>query len=219
MASTAAQEEFNDLVSKNAAPTDTRHPEDRTSSNLDQEDLTEEDRHRNAQIDFAMRAPANNDRQALKLPPASFDSGRSTGVKGVIADARHYETARKSKWRSRAQAVRRSIFGLDGFSAQSAKQPDSSSDSNSETGDEDEESFLSQWRETRRKELESEGNKEVRNRRTSPSVRVYGRLDEVDALGYLDAIEKVRRDTTVVVFVYDNEVRPKTHRLSPGLGT
>jgi hypothetical protein len=28
----------------------------------------------------------------------------------------------------------------------------------------------------------------------------------VDALGYLDAIEKVGRETTVVVFVYDHEV-------------
>jgi len=52
----------------------------------------------------------------------------------------------------------------------------------------------------------SESGREVRNRRTSPSVRLYGRLDEVDALGYLDAIEKVRRETKVVVFVYDNEV-------------
>ena len=68
-----------------------------------------------------------------------------------------------------------------------------------------EESFLQQWRESRRRELENEMNRAVRTRRTSPSVRVYGRLDEVDALGYLDAIEKVSRETKVVVFVYDHE--------------
>ena len=84
---------------------------------------------------------------------------------------------------------------------------DTDDDSNSGRGhNEDEESFLQQWRESRRRELESEASRTVRNRRTSPSVRVYGRLDEVDAMGYLDAIEKVGRETVVVVFVYDHEV-------------
>lgn len=75
-------------------------------------------------------------------------------------------------------------------------------------GDDDEEEFLSQWREARRQELEKEAaGASIRTRRTSPSTRIYGRMDEVDALGYLDAIEKVNRDTTVVVFVYDHEVK------------
>ncbi|KFY00226.1 hypothetical protein V490_01427, partial [Pseudogymnoascus sp. VKM F-3557] len=69
---------------------------------------------------------------------------------------------------------------------------------------EDDEEFLEKWREERRKELERDGS-DIRNRRTSPSVRRFGRFDEVDALGYLDAIEKVGRDTVVVVFVYDIE--------------
>ncbi|KAL5347867.1 hypothetical protein ACLOAV_007278 [Pseudogymnoascus australis] len=69
---------------------------------------------------------------------------------------------------------------------------------------EDDEEFLEKWREERRKELERDGS-DIRNRRTSPSVRRYGRFDEVDALGYLDAIEKVGRETVVVVFVYDIE--------------
>ncbi|UKZ79020.1 hypothetical protein TrVFT333_006771 [Trichoderma virens FT-333] len=73
-------------------------------------------------------------------------------------------------------------------------------------GDDDEEElFLSQWREARRQELEKEAGQSIRTRRTSPSMRIYGRMDEVDALGYLDAIEKVNRETTVVVFVYDHE--------------
>jgi hypothetical protein len=69
----------------------------------------------------------------------------------------------------------------------------------------EDEEFLERWRQQRREELQREGN-DIRNRRTSPSVRRYGRFDEVDALGYLDAIEKVTRDTIVVVFVYDHEV-------------
>lgn len=210
--STAAQEEFNDLLAKNTHR-ETLHPEDRNDPDLKSyEDITEEDAFRNNQIDSAMRMPTVDrltgaGASEIKLPPASFDSGRSTGVKGVIADARNYELARKSKWRNRVRTARRSIFGLE-----AAARPPPSSRSESETddeihsGSEHEDSFLQEWRESRRRQLESEASRTVNNRRTSPSVRVYGRFDEVDALGYLDAIEKVGRETTVVVFVYDHEV-------------
>lgn len=205
---TPAQQEFNDLVAKNArSDIDRIHPEDRDSSrrSLEDDDDNEEDAYRNAQIDAAMRVPTLD--RDLKLPPASFDAGRTTGVKGVIADARNYEEARKASFMTRArQTVRKSILGgLDAAAITSHRRSDSSEDENSASDSQDEEGFLARWRETRRRELESEATKTVRNRRTSPSVRVYGRLDEVDALGYLDAIEKVNRDTVVVVFVYDPE--------------
>ena len=213
--STAAQEEFNILASKNTVR-ETIHPEDRNDPDLQdrQEDLNEEDTFRNQQIDSAMRVSTGA--AGLKLPPASFDSGRSTGVKGVIADARSYETARQSKWRTRVQAARRSIFGTEQLTAsvylggRSDSETDEDAISNKgsrKNSNNEEESFLSQWRDNRRKELESEASRpEIRQRRTSPSVRVYGRLDTVDALGYLDAVEKVGRATTVVVFVTDSEV-------------
>lgn len=205
--STAAQEEFNDLVAKNTHR-ETLHPEDRNDSDF--EDLDEEDTFRNNQIDAAMRMPTMDRLTGagatdIKLPPASFDSGRSTGVKGVIADARNYEAARKNKWRHRVRTARNSIFGIDAAVLPPPRSETSESEDDVRS-DADEESFLQQWRESRRRELESEANRAVRNRRTSPSVRIYGRLDEVDALGYLDAIEKVGRETTVVVFVYDHEV-------------
>jgi len=42
----------------------------------------------------------NNASETLRLPPKDFDHGRTTGVKGVIADARSYEEARRSgSWR------------------------------------------------------------------------------------------------------------------------
>ncbi|KAI8240053.1 Phosducin-like protein [Colletotrichum sp. SAR 10_99] len=205
---TPAQEEFNALLAAQSRDTSRVHPEDR-SNDRDSLDLDEEDVFRNSQIDAAMRIPTLGQTGSdLKLPPASFDAGRTTGVKGVIADARNYENARKTSFMSRARTtVRRSIFGLDGISqSQSSRKSESGTDDGNNSNSEDEESFLAQWRESRRRELESESSKVVRNRRTSPSVRIYGRMDEVDALGYLDAIEKVARDTVVVVFVYDPEV-------------
>ena len=203
---TPAQEEFANFLAKNTADDGRVHPEDRESAARHSADRSEdeEDRYRNMQIESAMRMPVMDGRGDIKLPPAAFDANHATGVKGVIADARSYETARRMKWKDRVRAARRSVFGLD-----SGKQDRSSGPESDGSGaeDPDEESFLQQWRESRRRELEAETRGPVvRNRRTSPSVRLYGRLDEVDAMGYLDAIEKVGRETVVVVFVYDHEV-------------
>ncbi|KAG5985808.1 hypothetical protein E4U43_005870 [Claviceps pusilla] len=202
---TAAEDEFNALLSRNTTLDNSRpsSPSDR----VDDQELDEETSYRNARIEAAMRAAPTHDAE-LRLPHASFDSGRSTGVKGVIADARSFETARKSKWIDRAKSsARRSMLGITGAVQNTlGSRSESESDSDALSGmDSDEESFLQQWRETRRRELEGEANRAVRTRRTSPSVRIYGRLDEVDAMGYLDAIEKVGRETKVVVFVYDPE--------------
>lgn len=172
------------------APSD-RHPEDANGSpELDEQD--EESRYRERQMEDAMRAPSGGSSGRLNLPPPSFDSGRTTGVKGVIADARSFEQARREGSRKVGGKEGR-INGMNGGGEEAL-----------EALEEDEE-FLEKWREERRKELERDGS-DIRNRRTSPSVRRFGRFDEVDALGYLDAIEKVGRDTVVVVFVYDIEV-------------
>lgn len=209
MSKTEAQEEFDDFLAKNTGGLDDDvHPEDRYEAALER-DLhdrdnsdEEEERYRSAKIDAAMRMPGND--RPVQLPPASFDAGRATGVKGVIADARNFENAKKtSKWSEKMRNARRSVIGLTSMMAPSDSK---SSDSDEHSGDEDEDSFLRQWRESRRRELESEDRSKVRNRRTSPSVRTYGRFEEVDAMGYLDAIEKVSRETNVVVFVYDPEV-------------
>jgi hypothetical protein len=213
---TPAQEEFARFVSKNSGGDTSRaHPEDRDDERRerDTEEVGEEDAYRNSQIDAAMRIPTftgltgSHATPEITLPPASFDAGRTTGVKGVIADARAYELARRSKWMNRVRAARRSVFGVESHANGQRSAGESETDEEGSHSDvHDEEAFLQQWRESRRRELESEANRAIRNRRTSPSVRVYGRLDEVDALGYLDAIEKVGRETVVIVFVYDHEV-------------
>ncbi len=199
---TPAQEEFADFLAKNTGDNNRVHPEDLDDAAREaaHNSEDEEDRFREMQIEAAMRMPTADGRGEIKLPPAAFDANHATGVKGVIADARSYETARRTKWKDRVRAARRSVFGLEN----SKHDRSSGAESDGSAEDPDEEAFLQQWRESRRRELEAGGL--VRNRRTSPSVRLYGRLDEVDALGYLDAIEKVGRETVVVVFVYDHEV-------------
>jgi hypothetical protein len=206
---TPAQEEFAAFLDKNnRSDLDGIHPEDRDSVSRsdDEHSEDEEDRYRSTQIDAAMRMPTMDTQTEIRLPPASFDQGRSTGVKGVIADARSYETARRSKWKDRVRAARRSVFGLDGGSRQQQDRSSEIDSDGSGAEDPDEEAFIRQWRESRKRELEEESRNPVRNRRTSPSIRLYGRFDQVDALGYLDAIEKVGRETVVVVFVCDPQV-------------
>ncbi|KAK4460527.1 thioredoxin-like protein [Cladorrhinum samala] len=200
---TPAQEEFAAFLDKNSRDSlDDIHPEDRHDVARERAEHSEdeEDEYLAQKIDEAMRMPTMDAQTSLRLPPAEFDNGHSTGVKGVIADARSYETARRTTWKDKARAVRRSVFGLEG-----ARQMSTSDSDGSGAEDPDEEEFIQRWRESRRRELEQESRTPVRNRRTSPSVRMYGRLEEVDALGYLDAIEKVGRETHVVVFVYDHE--------------
>ncbi|KFY81095.1 hypothetical protein V499_00114 [Pseudogymnoascus sp. VKM F-103] len=193
-AQTPAQEEFQailDKASRGGAPTD-RHPEDANGGADEIDEADEEARYRARQMEEAMRAPSGGGGGRLNLPPPSFDSGRTTGVKGVIADARSFEQARREGSR-KVGAKEGRVNGGGEDEAMDAL----------DALEEDEE-FLEKWREDRRRELEREGS-DIRNRRTSPSVRRFGRFDEVDALGYLDAIEKVGRETVVVVFVYDIE--------------
>jgi hypothetical protein len=71
-----------------------------------------------------------------------------------------------------------------------------------ESRPEDDDGFMRSWRQHRINELQ-----DPRVRRTSPSQRTYGSLEAVDAVGYLDAIEKVSADTVVVVCIYDDRVR------------
>lgn len=64
---------------------------------------------------------------------------------------------------------------------------------------------MEQWRQSRLRELGA-GSSQRPQRRQSPSKRKWGFFKEVDASGYLDAVEKTASDTVVVVCIYDPEV-------------
>jgi hypothetical protein len=210
-AKTDAQEEFDNILSKaSAAPRLGHHRDDVDDYRHDREngDRDEEEEYTQSRIDENMRMPSfGAGGETLRLPPRAFDEGRTTGVKGVIADARSYEEARLSgSWRnkfSRSSSNTRAEKRVDKRVDKRASSATFLKDDGEGSASEDEE-FLERWRQQRRMELEK--GSDIRNRRTSPSVRRFGRFDEVDAMGYLDAIEKVGRDTVVVVFVYDHEV-------------
>lgn len=194
---TAAQEEFN-LIFHQKLSLD-RHTEDEREAREEElDEQTEEERYHAQRIDETMRMPVLDRNGAYSLPHKSFDSGRTTGVKGVIADARSFDQAkRQAGWKGSSNTIG---GARDVGSTPMLEKNDGDDDLSSE-----DEEFLERWREERRMQMQREGP-DIRNRRTSPSMRRYGRFDEVDALGYLDAIEKVGRETVVCVFVYDHEV-------------
>ncbi|EKD20434.1 phosducin [Drepanopeziza brunnea f. sp. 'multigermtubi' MB_m1] len=215
-ARTAAEEEFDSILQKASAHAklpyhasdvhdyahDAEHSED---------EADEEAAFLQKQVAENMRMMPSLDPRGgpMYLPHRDFDSGRTTGVKGVIADARSFEEARKQQsggasWKSRARSGSRRGARTNEESAGGNKRASTFKDEGEGSDDEDEEEFVQRWRMQRREELRREGS-DIRNRRTSPSMRRFGRFDEVDALGYLDAIEKVTRDTVVCVFVYDPE--------------
>lgn len=211
---TPAQEEFQQILHKQYAgarriahPEDSRHNHDEDSEQDEEAEFQQKRIEREMAYDGSAVAGSGGSSR-LNLPPPDFDQGRTTGVKGVIADARSFESARSGHRSSKStQGGSAGQNRLNGAECEKKEMLRSHDDEEDEL--EDDEEFLEQWREERKRELEAqlgrEGN-DIRNRRTAPSSRRYGRFDEVDALGYLDAIEKVAKETVVCVFVYDVDV-------------
>lgn len=156
---------------------------------------------------------------ASYIPHTSqFDA--NTGPKGVIADARSFETAKKRSFRQTLYALAGEAPQL--FSKTSSRGTEkngavpthrgttgsqSASPSPSPDLSDSEDEFMRTWRANRLAQLASMQQQDIRGiRRQSPSKRHYGSLVSVDPAGYLDAIEKVGAETTVVVLIYDDEV-------------
>ena len=186
-----AQDEFDALYNNNQGTRFTSHPEDRSDSS-DNDSTTlqfgnEDERTLTSDSTTAMP-------HATTYLPTTTQFDANTGPKGVIADARSFETAKKRGFRQTLYALSSS------FTREKSKSP-----SPELCADDEEDDFMRQWRANRIDEL-ARNNQDVRTRRQSPSQRRYGSLVTVDPLGYLDAVEKVHAYTTVVVLIYDDKV-------------
>lgn len=213
--STLAQEEADRFFAQQEHYTS--HPEDRldhdgtsskSSDSCTQKDL--EDHYVSAEKDI-------NDEDTLhkmttatttatyRLPTTRFNA--NTGPKGVISDAQAFNQAKKSTFRSTLAAFANGAHSAFSHSSQPRKTSDVNKEnsltdnSDNELGASDDEDFMRQWRENRLRELANAGS--AVQRRQSPSKRIWGTFDDVDANGYLDAVEKVPPDAIVVVCIYD----------------
>jgi hypothetical protein len=196
---TAAQDEFNELLRDKDR--EDRHPEDRLNdSDASDHDAASpaqyyENNDNNNDTDDELDLPTNM-RNNYYLP--SIKSEANTGPKGVIADAHAFENAKKQ--------ARRFTFRKDTVpNTYSVACYHDEKGSGSDNDNED--SFMQRWRESRLRELQNAGQR-IRSRTTSPSQKMYGTLPTVDGEGYLEAIERVARDTVVVVLICDERVCP-----------
>lgn len=197
---TAAQDEFNELLRDKHR--DTAHPEDRNNdSDRDHDSDNDNERYyehedTDDELDIPKDPAAMTAMRSGNYHIPSIRSEANTGPKGVIADAAAFEKARKQArrftWKKQAPETTYTV------TAWHDEKPASS--------DDEEDGFMKQWREARLRELQNAGQR-IRSRTTSPSRRIYGNMPAVDGEGFLEAIEKVARDTVVVVFIYDDTVR------------
>ena len=199
--SSAAQDEFNDIFdnSKNSSKT---HPEDRFDSSSNHDGTT---LHSGNEDDRTPPLRSSPVMPSATYIPTSAQFDANTGPKGVIADARSFETAKKRSFRQTLYAFASGesppLFG----NRNKISREKSKSLSPSPEISDDEDEFMRTWRANRLEQLTSM-NPEIRTRRQSPSKRRYGSMVTVDPAGYLDAVEKVPMDTIVVVLIYDDEV-------------
>ena len=192
---TAAQDEFNELMRDKDR--EERHPEDRNNDS-DLSDPESEgaanDYFEKIDTDDELEIPA--DMRSNYYMPSHIRSEANTGPKGVIADAQAFEQAKKQArrftWKKNSSPQQYNVTAYQDDQA--------SSDEENDGG------FMKQWRESRLRELQNAGQR-IRSRTNSPSRRIYGSMPAVDGEGYLDAIEKTPSDITVVVFIYNNQVR------------
>ena len=195
----AAQDEFNNIINNSHSFSKT-HPEDSLDSSSDHDGTT-----LHSGNDTPPPAKASPVMPTATYIPTNTQFDANTGPKGVIADARSFETAKKRTFRQTLYAFASGesppIFGNKSKFTREKSQSQSPSPDVSDEEDE----FMQTWRANRLEQLTTM-NQEIRTRRSSPSKRQYGSLVTVDPAGYLDAVEKVPMDTIVVVLIYDDEV-------------
>ncbi|KAJ6194953.1 phosducin [Bipolaris maydis] len=189
----AAQDEFNELLRDKDH--DSRHPEDRH----DDSDVSEPESP-GAAADYLEKIDTDDELDIPADMRANYympnrRSEANTGPKGVIADAQAFEQAKKQArrftWKKNSPPTSYTVSAYHDDKASSDEDAD--------------EGFMRQWREARLKELQNVGEK-MRSRTNSPSRRVYGTMPLVDGEGYLDAVDKTASGTTVLVFIYSEEL-------------
>lgn len=195
MTTSAAQDEFNELLRDKDR--ETRHPEDRhdDSDRSDPESDAAADDYRET-IDTDDELDIPHDMRANYYMP-SLRSEANTGPKGVIADAQAFEQAKKQArrftWKKNTSPTQYNVTAYR--------------DEKALSDDDIEEGFLREWRQDRLRELQNVSQR-IRSRTNSPSRRIYGTMPLVDGEGYLDAVDKTAPGTTVAVYISKFEVCP-----------
>jgi len=224
-----AQDEFDDLIASNKTRR-TQHPEDTALEKAEDADFnqsfstlvgTETNRSyrpsktslrgskyngRDSSGEDSDPEPAGLKRKSTPYYiPNHHGYNENTGPKGVIADARAFE--REKRLRSKHTYVRTEgmvLPKMQHLEEQHDKSRTVNENSTDENLEDEEDDFVRSWREKRGVELKSGGRQNMHPARRRGR---YGTMKTVDPLGFLDAVEKCPRNTIVLVYVFDEEVR------------
>ncbi len=211
MASSSAQDEFNELMrDKEHRST---HPEDHD----DDEDarsflnLSDDDEDRNGSSNLTPTASHGDTAPRASLAKSTIPTTRyeaNTGPKGVISDAQAFRESQRSR-RISLQSSSRTLQQPVPAAAP-AVISEKHEDSDGELDEVEDSSFMREWRASRLREMQQNGNSgresKMHQREKSRRLPIFGSLTTVDGNGYLDAVEKSPVDTVVVVYIYDDYV-------------
>lgn len=227
--SNPAQDEFNQLMSSNTERR-TQHPEDASadsdndfshssttlaatptsrirSSKPSKTSLKSSLRNRDSSGEDS---DLDDGRQTKRNPyyiPNNHGYNENTGPKGVISDARNWEYERRMGNKNTYVRTENMVLPkgqrlhLDEEQQPSRRGKGNEKDEE-DLDDEDDTDFMRKWRERRQEELQAG------RLNTTPGGRKgrYGRFRTVDALSFLEVVEKTPKDTVVVVYVFDDQV-------------
>lgn len=187
--------------------------------NADSDDVSDDDDDWDDRYGNGTSGLAQKKGPAYTIPKGDVGRRGNTGPKGVIADARAAEREK----RERQRAVMLAARGLNGHRAAPVDEREEEGrkwyqdadaqihedeyEEDAAEKDEADDGFMQQWRRKRMDELEMAKANGTIGADAAGSRRGQGKVQVVDALGYLDAVEEAPRGVVVVVFIADFEVR------------
>ncbi|KAF2147878.1 thioredoxin-like protein [Myriangium duriaei CBS 260.36] len=208
MASTAAQDEYNELFRDKSKRS--HHPSDSPHDNSDAASFLHDDSDDERTTAQSVNTVTNNARARYTVPTQRHQA--NTGVKGVITDAQAYRAAarnhrdgsasRASMQREReSQIANVQPYVSSGLGFDDGKPPGSDED---ELDDDQDDQFMDQWRQNRLRELQ--GGQRIGNSSREKDARRarFGGMVPVDGSGFLEAVDGSGSVTVVVVFIYDD---------------
>lgn len=206
-----AQDEFNEMLRHKESRS--HHPEDDNDDDDARSFLNLSDD--NDDTPSASHADPDEPRPSFSQSRNTIPSTRyhaNTGPKGVISDAQNFRDSRRMHRQSLRSVSSLAQNGQNGerFSREQVRAEKVGVESGEEEGDEElDQDFMKQWRKSRLRELQSRPRDgRAHHHQRAGSRRLYGGLTAVDGEGYLDAVDKSPPDTVVVVYIYDDYVRP-----------
>ena len=204
----AAQTEFNELMDDKERGLG--HPEDDDDdarSFLNLSDDEDDDRTPPASTFDPDEAPS---RPSMSLARSTIPITRyeaNTGPKGVISDAQNFRDSRRIHRTSMRSNSTLPSQAMRAVSLNDATPSEKFGESDEDEDDEGDHDFMRRWRNSRLRELQS-GPRDSKLHSRERRQRFWGGLPTVDGMGFLDAVDKSPPGTVVVVYIFDDYVRP-----------